>query len=86
MLPSACLTADRREPSLQERELAAGSRLLPSQVLNMTAGLLREARRRGYVSKAEVGPPARGRELVSHKATCKQRVVMCPPKAGCDRR
>lgn len=38
---------------LQEREAAAAARLLPAQMLNMGAGLLREARRGGFVSRAE---------------------------------
>jgi len=33
-----------------------GSRLLPPQLLNMEAGLLREAGRRGFVTKAEARP------------------------------
>ena len=36
----------------QERETAAAARLLPPQLLNMEAGLLREGDREGFVSRA----------------------------------
>lgn len=38
---------------LQERETAAAARLLPPQLLNMSAALLREGGRNGFVSKTE---------------------------------